>query len=103
MADVSEAAEFLADARTRLDPPIRRVVEAGVVVVYARPFTDGKVGRLGPKYAPEEQYFKALHKRLLDLRNRLQAHTDVTTVRFIAEEIDLQGVADASDLSYAVD
>jgi hypothetical protein len=97
MYDVSAAAEFLADTQSRLEPPVRRVVEAGVVVVYARPFTDGKVGRLGANYAPKDTYFKALHKRLLELRNRLQAHTDVTTVRYIAENIDMREVDAAAD------
>lgn len=84
MRDVTHASEWFA-ART-IPMLVDRVVEAGIVVVYARPFTEQGVGRLDPtKYAPTDPDLKRLHFRLIDLRMRLHAHTDVSNFRFIAE------------------
>jgi hypothetical protein len=86
MRDVVYAAEWYAARTTPM--PFDRVVEAGIVVVYARPFTEQGVGRLDPAtYAPTDPGLRRLHFRLIDLRMQLHAHTDVSSFRFIAEDV----------------
>jgi hypothetical protein len=85
MRDVAAAAAWLSSAS---DVPrnVARVVEAGIAVVYARPFTDQGIGTLSrKKYAPLDTQLRGLHDRLIDLRNRLHAHTEASPLRFVAE------------------
>jgi hypothetical protein len=90
MRDVVVAAEWFAAAEAV--PPVGGgVIETGIVVTYARPFTDNGIGRLDPtKYRPKDRELAALHRRLIALRDTLLAHTDSTALRRIAEG----GVAD---------
>jgi hypothetical protein len=59
---------------------LRFGIEAGVDVVYARPFTGSKIGELDrSEWAPEHPGFHHLHFELLNLRDKLYAHTEPYT------------------------
>jgi hypothetical protein len=60
------------------DFQLRLLIETGLIVTYARPFTKGK-GHPFPLrrgYVPSDA--QALHDTLLDLRNRVHAHADAS-------------------------
>jgi hypothetical protein len=88
MATVVTTALHLAEQG---DPPlqeqeemrVRRVLEAGLVVVYSRPFVGSRRGLnlpiLKPKFASVEQ--RELHAETLTQRHRVYAHTDETEFR----------------------
>jgi hypothetical protein len=55
--------------------PFLQVVETGLIVTYARPFTTGRPGfPITEKFVPVEK--RELHKQLLDLRSKVYAHID---------------------------
>jgi hypothetical protein len=59
--------------------PLRNVVETGLIVTYARPFTEGR----GNGFPIEEDRFVpstglAFHRMMLKLRHQVQAHIDVS-------------------------
>jgi hypothetical protein len=56
---------------------LRFGIEAGIDVVYARPFTGSKIGELDrSEWAPEVLSLQHLHYELLNLRDKLYAHTE---------------------------
>jgi hypothetical protein len=61
------------------DLHLRAVLETGLIVTYARPFTEGR-GSGFP--IPAEQFVPAdkqeLHEKMLDLRHKVQAHIDAS-------------------------
>jgi hypothetical protein len=83
MEQAEAAARFLAtrEGSTHL----RRAVEAGLAVCYARPFTlahdrDGVKRRIDPEeWRPHDPAHLTYHVRLLQLRSQLYAHNDATT------------------------
>jgi hypothetical protein len=58
---------------------LRIVLETGLIVTYARPFTEGRGTGLP---IPEERFVPAdgreLHRKMLELRNKVQAHIDAS-------------------------
>lgn len=87
--DMDEAAVAAAWMSSHAAPAdVQRVLLTGIVMTYARPFTDSGVGMIDRgKYAPPDRDRSRLRDRLIDLRDRLYAHTDVTTLRWIAENV----------------
>lgn len=70
-------AEGIASALRGL--PLRNVVETGLIVTYARPFTGGR----GSGFPLEEDRFVPpsrleFHRRMLQLRHQVQAHVDAS-------------------------
>ena len=63
--------ESSAEGRRRL------VIETGIIVSYARPFSGNEVGRIIPNWGGEDtQGYEALHEELIALRDSFYAHTD---------------------------
>jgi hypothetical protein len=88
MRDAAGAAEWFAPRARTLPPEVARVVEAGIVVVYARPFTNNDIGILDRvKYAPRDSRRRELHELLIELRMKLHAHTDTTSLRHVIEGV----------------
>jgi hypothetical protein len=86
MEETAAAAGWLASHVVVRD--VGRVFETGIVVTYARPFSDQGIGPLDRnKYAPASNDARRLHFNLIDLRNRLYAHTDETNYRWIQEGV----------------
>ena len=66
---------------------VRRTLETGMVVTYARPFTKSGLQRLKrPSGLGAEQ--RALHQQMLDFRDVVYAHTDDTPLREVVETRD---------------
>jgi hypothetical protein len=64
---------------------VRRALEAGVVVVYARPFI-GSRGLMQLAPAPfRTPRLRQTHETFLDVRHRVYSHTDDTDFRFLLE------------------
>jgi hypothetical protein len=92
MQEAAAAASWLAANGAPRD--VERVFMTGIVVTYARPFTQQDIGPIDrTKYAPSDRDARLLHFSLIDLRNRLHAHTGETNYRWI------QGRGAASRLS----
>jgi hypothetical protein len=89
--DAQAAAVRLVGSEEVGDVFLRRVLETGMGVSYGRPFSHNEgVRRLDrDHWAPAEAALRALHYELIDLRNRVWAHTDADShhrlVRFIEE------------------
>jgi hypothetical protein len=60
---------------------VRRVVETGLVVTYARPFTSTRGGFVLPKARGLSPELLQTHNQLLDLRKQFFAHNDDTPWR----------------------
>ena len=57
--------------------PVFRVLQTGMIVIYARPFSNSNFVRLEQAdYRPNESGLADLHDLLIDMRNRAAAHTD---------------------------
>lgn len=102
MMHVSEAAAYLANYAHRETgteiPPISPTVafdaitEAGVAVMYARPYTGN--ARLGNRWAPQGAEDRALHGHLVNERNTTYAHYDWSDSRSLVDNnvvLGLQG------------
>lgn len=82
MEDVIHTAVYLRDADPQaLQLEVRRTLEAGMFVAYARPFTRSR-GRpqlhLRKGRSPEH---RELHREFLERRDKLYAHSDEIQVR----------------------
>jgi hypothetical protein len=66
-----------AEGKLYRDPAIPRVLETGMVVIYARIFSDADDYSPIPKDWVPAQH-RPLHRFLLERRRRHEAHTDVT-------------------------
>jgi hypothetical protein len=92
-AVVSAAHMLVSDiGEQRLDSGDRLALETGLVVSYARPFTQSRGGyQLQPADEPDDEDARELHEWLLAQRNRVYAHTDETEARRVLElaEADL--------------
>jgi hypothetical protein len=83
MAQAAAAAEALKGERE--ESPLGRALETACVVIYARPFTSNKVGRLGEEWAPTDPEERALHDELCKRRNQVYAHSDETPLREVVD------------------
>lgn len=61
------------------NPPLWRLLQAGIVVVYVRPF-NGRAA-LGGRWRPERDDWRVLHDALLEGRDKIFAHADHTPHR----------------------
>lgn len=89
MSCVEATAEHLLEKEQLLarghEALINRTLEAGLVIVYARPFTASR-GLSPLKPAPfETEHLRGVHKAYLDQRDSVYAHTDETGFRVILE------------------
>jgi hypothetical protein len=88
MTSVEAAAEHLLEA----DPTasgraalVQRTLEAGLVIVYARPFTESRgLPRLRAA-AFQTEHLSRVHDAYLEQRNKVYAHTDETDYRVILD------------------
>jgi hypothetical protein len=84
MRSAAAVGRLLVDHHDRIGP-LSYGLLTGFVVSYVRPFTESKTyGRLEDKWSkfPDDRpNFERHHKRLLELRNQLLAHTDETAYR----------------------
>ena len=65
---------------TSTDEAWRRALETAMAVAYMRPFTKGG-WTLPAKFRPTSQLGRDLHRDLKDLRNKVYAHSDLTSGR----------------------
>jgi hypothetical protein len=77
-----ETEQLLAEGREAL---VNRTLEAGLIIVYARPFTASRgLPPLNP--APfQSERMRGVHQAYLDQRDSVYAHTDDTDYRIILE------------------
>lgn len=90
MLDVTEAARYLIRDDTNIDARVRRTLEAGMFVSYARSFVETRGGL--PKLNRASNLSADLldsHKQIIRRRNAVYAHTDETDMR----QIQLSGPA----------
>src|SRR5690349_3482897 len=84
MTCVEVTAEHLLEGDPRPGPrtgSLRRTVEAGLVVVYARPFIESRgLPRLSPA-AFDTEHLRGVHAAFLEQRHQVYAHTDETAYR----------------------
>jgi hypothetical protein len=83
---------------------MRRVLETGMGVSYGRPFSHNEgVRRLDKNdWAPEDTALRALHYELIDLRNRVWAHTDADSHQRLARFIEAHQVPGRDERFWAV-
>jgi hypothetical protein len=76
MGECRAAIEFL-PTRKEISGDVRRALETGAVVAYARPWgKSNTIGALEDHWLPQEPKQRALHHELIKDRNKLYAHTD---------------------------
>jgi hypothetical protein len=79
MVECRAAANFLQE-RNDLSGDARRALETAIPVAYARPWTKSRkkssIGPLGGHWRPSVSEQLALHNYLINVRNKLYAHTD---------------------------
>ena len=82
MRCVERTAQHLLDTfATEDDGYVRRTLETGLVIVYARPFTASR-GLPPLKPAPfDNEHMRNVHEAYLAVRHAVYAHTDVTDLR----------------------
>ena len=88
MLDVIETAQYLMRDDTNVDPRVRRTLEAGMSVSYARSFVKTRGGLPGglPKLNRASNLSADLldsHEQIIKRRNAVYAHTDETDMRQI--------------------
>jgi len=72
----AEAAAHAWAERDEADP-VFRVLQTGMIVIYARPFSSSNFVQLdGDCYRPDESGLAELHDLLIRMRDRAAAHTD---------------------------
>jgi hypothetical protein len=85
--DVGICVDYLLDAAssaTQLDARVRLVLETGMLITYARPFSGGS-GRTISAASELSQALKEFHEDILHRRNKVYAHTDHTDIRQILD------------------
>jgi hypothetical protein len=83
MVQAAAAAEALKGERE--ESPLGRALETACVVIYARPFSSNKIGRLGDEWAPDDPEEGALHDELCRKRDQVYAHSDKTAMRDVVD------------------
>jgi hypothetical protein len=87
MAECSGAIDFLME-KSDIPGDVRRALETGAVVAYARPWlASNTIGALGEHWLPDESAERALHDVLIIDRHQVYAHTD--------EEVEARWVSGA--------
>jgi hypothetical protein len=87
MRQAAAAAAYLLEG-PRMNGDAERALETGLVVCYARPYVRARrgAGAIGSRRAlPSEPRLRALHDALIDRRNDLYAHNDVTDLRGVED------------------
>lgn len=83
---------LLSDAKLPQESPLHYVTMAGIIVTYAKPFTENKgVGQLNDKFSTfSTPDLRELHNELLNSRNQLYGHQDISglTMGFHVVPID---------------
>jgi hypothetical protein len=90
MLDVIATANFLRELPSESEDDevtrVRRTIETGMVVIYARPFVQSRMGtgplKIAPGLGPD---LRATHDQLLEFRRTAYAHTDETPARSIID------------------
>ena len=91
MAESSAAAAYLLE-RNDLSGDVRRALETAVPVAYARPWgKSNTIGGLESHWLPKRPDYQSLHTELINVRNKVYAHTD--------EEIAARGIEDVSAMA----
>jgi hypothetical protein len=91
MAESSAAAECLLE-RNDLSGDVRRAPETAVPAAYARPWgKSNTIGGLESHWLPKRPDYQSLHTELINVRNKVYAHTD--------EEIAARGIEDVSAIA----
>jgi hypothetical protein len=72
---VVEGCKFLSRPPTPIPDYVRKLLLAGIVVTYARPFTVSHGAHTIPKSVVPKKY-AALHQQLMDIRHKEIAHVD---------------------------
>ena len=83
--DVGICVDYLLDVHTTThqpDPRVRNVLETGMLVTYARPFS-GRSGRTVDPAGELSPILRGLHEDIILRRNKVYAHTDYTDFRQI--------------------
>ena len=81
MKQVVVASRLLLDD-LQLASDAREVLETGIIVTYWRPFSKSNaVGSVGTEWLPDTPRAARVHKRMGQLRNKVAAHTDLTSDR----------------------
>jgi hypothetical protein len=93
--DVARALSNVWLLRAQNDDSIRRVLLRDAIVAYARPFSQnrtlsGATHSLTPKVVPRQ--FARLHRRLLEIRNQLLAHSDLGAVRPVVRQVHMKDI-----------
>ena len=93
MNQVAAAAAQLTLSGVRLMEGAERIVHTGIVVAYVRPFRNAGIGNLSEDdWAPPTPEDRALHDRIVTLRDKVYAHTDNTEYRDIEDTSELLGL-----------
>lgn len=82
------------------DDQLRTVLETGLIVTYARPFTEGRgTGFPIPaeKFVPADK--QKLHERMLDLRHKVQAHMDAAAPQGFQRSVTRTGAPGESSVT----
>jgi hypothetical protein len=98
MEQAASAARFLYDERLQGF----HALEAGMIVCYARPFTESKWFRpLGRRWRPKDASSRKLHRRLIELRKQWAAHTDEPSGRNVERfrEVLWDGTNDLGEMA----
>jgi hypothetical protein len=92
MEQIADAAQTL--LKIHLSAGAERVMQTGLVVTYVRAFkSPSGIGILKEsEWAPSEPRDRALHDRLVNLRDKLFAHTDKTGLRDVVDTSALLGL-----------
>ncbi len=114
--DLDEAISFLQQHSDDQHPHLQRAIVAAAIVAYARPFTENSSGanneaalRVGGwKSAIKSDEDRKLHKRVIDLRNAVVAHSafDARPIRNLRppqRETFLQWTSPGFELTEQVD
>ena len=103
MMHVADAASYLAtyaheqgsEETPEMSPTVNvdPITEAGVVVMYARPYTGS--AKLGHRWLPQGEENRALHKYLMNERNTTYAHYDWSDSRALVDNNVVLGIQGA--------
>jgi hypothetical protein len=84
MDQAAAAAEAL--LAERHNGSLCRALETAIAVCYARPFSESnRIGSVGNRWIPKDSAERRLHRRLIELRDQVYAHTDETDAREIID------------------
>jgi hypothetical protein len=93
-SDMEQVVEAAATLRgRRLSEGAERIMHTGIVIAYVRPFKNAGIGSLDEEvWGPADPGDRALHDRLVELRDKVYAHTDNTEYRDVQDTSALLGI-----------